>query len=199
MSEVSVFKPTNELIQVFGAPALVGEEKLEVYNQLFSFTASSIRPVDPIGWILTKDVTDLLWDIRRERYIKTEIVRYFQKQVVAELIKSLALPGQLNTAIYRIFQSDADLMLWETDAKARAEIDAALEAKGHRAGAILAQAYMRGAAEIDAIDRRIAGYERRRDSILREAGLWNEHLARNLDKATTEIVDAEFTEAAGEN
>ena len=65
MSEVSVFKPTNELIQVFGAPALVGEEKLEVYNQLFSFTASAIRPVDPMGWILTKDVTDLLWDIRR--------------------------------------------------------------------------------------------------------------------------------------
>jgi hypothetical protein len=32
-SEVSVYKPTNELSQLLGEPALVGLEKLEVYNE----------------------------------------------------------------------------------------------------------------------------------------------------------------------
>jgi hypothetical protein len=195
-SEVSVFKPTNELSQVFGEPPLVGQEKREVYEGFLLSVASAIKPVDPVGWILTKDVTDLSWEIRRERYIKTEIVKYHQKQVVAELIKSLALPGQFNTAVYRIFHADADLTAWETDPEARLKIEAALDEKGHSASAILAQAYMRGATQIDVIDKRIAGYERRRDAALRDAGLWNDRLARQLDQATTAIIDGEFTETA---
>jgi hypothetical protein len=71
--------------------------------------------------------------------------------------------------------------------------------KGHTTSAILAQAYIRGASHIDAIDRRIAGYERRRDTILREAGHWNDRLARKLAEATTAIIDGEFTEAAEED
>lgn len=195
VSEVSVFKPTNELSQVFGEPPLVGQEKREVYEGFLLSVASAIKPVDPIGWILTKDVTDLSWEIRRERYIKTEIVKYYQKQVVAELIKSLALPGQFNAAVHRIFHADADLTAWETDPKARLKIEAALKENGHSSSAIMAQAYMRGATQMDAIDRRIAGYERRRDAALREAGLWNDRLARELERATTAIIDGEFTEA----
>src|SRR5665647_1938786 len=95
-TDVTVFKPTNELIQAFGAPALVGQEKAEVYNAFFSAIRSSINPTDFVGWLLAKNVTDLSWDIRRERAIKADIVEYFRKQIVADLIKSLAPPGQLN-------------------------------------------------------------------------------------------------------
>jgi len=129
MSEVSVFKPTNELSEVFGEPALVGLEKREVYDGFLSLIASAIKPTDPIGWLLTKDVTDWSWEIRRERIIKVEIIKYYQKEVVAELIKALAPPGQFKTALYRIFQADADLTLWETDPEARIKIDGALAAK----------------------------------------------------------------------
>ena len=195
MSEVSVFKPTNELIQVLGEPALVGLEKLEVYNALLSSIASAIKPTDSIGWLLTKNYTDLSWDIRRERIIKADIIKYYQKEVVAELIKTLALAGQFKTTQYRIFQAYDDLTRWETDPEARMKIDEALAAKGHSASTILAQAYMRGTTQIDAIDRRIAGYERRRDAVLREAGLWNEGLRQRLNQATTAIIDGEFTEA----
>jgi hypothetical protein len=195
-SEVSVFKPTSELSEIFGVPALVGQETREVYDEFLSFIASAIKPTDPIGWLLMKNVTDLLWEIRRERVVKVDIIQYYQKEIVSELIKSLAPAGQLNTAMYRTFQAHDDLTLWETDPKARVKIEAALEEKGHSASAILAQAYMRGATQIDAIDRRIAGYERRRDAALREAGLWNDRLARELERATTAIIDGEFTEAA---
>src|ERR1700694_327159 len=74
-SEVSVFKPTNELRQVFGDPALVGPEKLEDYERLLASICSAIKPTDIIGWLLTKDITDWSWEIRRERTVKAEIIQ----------------------------------------------------------------------------------------------------------------------------
>jgi hypothetical protein len=195
-SEVAVFKPTNELPQIFGEPALVGSEKFEVYDEFLSLITSVIKPTDPIGRLLAKDVTDWSWEMRREQAIKAEIIKYYQKEVVAELIKTLVPPGQSRATMYRIFQAEMDLTLWATDPEGRAEIDKALAAKGYSAPSILAQAYMRGAAQIDAIDRRIASYERRRNTALREAGMWNESLRRKLEHATTAIIDGEFTNVA---
>jgi hypothetical protein len=197
LSEVSVFKPTNELSQLFGAPALIGHEELEDYDRFFSSIASAIKPTDVIGWLLTKDVTDWSWEIRRERTIKAEIIKHYQKEVVGELLKSaLAPPGQLSATTYRIFEADADLAAWTTDPEARIRIEKALAAKGHDVSSILAQAYMRGADQIDAIDRRIAAYERRRNTALKEEGFWNENLLRQLDRAIPEVIEGEFTEAA---
>jgi hypothetical protein len=195
-SEVSVFKPTNELRQIFGEPALVGSETLEDYDKLFLSIASVIKPTDPVGWLLTKDVTDWQWEMRREQIVKTAIIKYYQKEVVAELIKKLAPEGQLASATYRIFLTDDDLTLWATNAESRAEVDKALAVMGHSAQEVLAQAYIRGATQIDAIDRRIAAYERRRNTALKEGELWNEGLPRKLEKATAAIIDGEFTEAA---
>ena len=197
-SDVTVFKPTNELLSVFGEPALVGSEQLDVYDQLLALIASAIKPTDPIGWLLTKDVTDWSWEMRREQAVKVEVIKHYQKEVVAELIKTLAPAGQLKTTIYRIFQANDDLTLWSTDPEARGKIEEALAAKGHSAQAVLAQAYMRGANQIDAIDRRIAAYERRRNAALKEAGLWNEGLRRKLEQVTQAIIEGEFTEAAEE-
>jgi hypothetical protein len=198
-SEVSVFKPTSELSEIFGVPALVGQEAREVYDEFLSLIASAMKPPDPIGWLYTKDVADLQWDIRRERMIKIGVIRYYQEEIVSELIKSLAPAGQLGATMYRVFQADADFTAWKTDPVVRAQIDAKLAEKGHAAESILAQAYIRGAANIDAIDRRIAGFERRRDAALREAGLWSDRLARELDRATTAIIDGEFTETTAGN
>jgi hypothetical protein len=198
MSEVSVYKPTNELSQLLGEPALVGLERLEVYNEFLWSIGSAVKATDTIGWLLAKNYTDLSWEIRREQIIKADIIKYYQKQVISELIKTLAPPGQFQTALYRIFLADDDLTLWETDPEARKKIDEALAAKGHGASAILAQAYIRGGTQIDLIDRRIAGYERRRDAVLREAGLWNEGLRQRLKQATTAIIEGEFTEAGVE-
>jgi hypothetical protein len=196
-SEVSVFKPTNELSQIFGDPALVGSEKLEDYERLLASIASAIKPTDIIGWLLTKDITDWSWEIRRERTIKAEIIKHYQKEVVAELLKSTRDSLSLyESALYRIFEAGVDIARWASDPEARIKIDEALAAKGHNVSSILAQAYMRGADQIDAIDRRIAAYERRRNTALREAGLWNEKLQRQLEQATPEVIDGEFTEAA---
>lgn len=199
-SDVSVFKPTKEFIQILGNPALVGAEKLEQYEELFASVASAIRPPDAIVWLFTRDITDWSWEIRRERKIKAEIIEYYQKEIVAELIKSeLAPSGQLEAAYYRIFQAGADLARWASDPKTRKEIDEELASKGYDSSYILAQAYLRGAAQIDAIDRRIAVHEQRRNAALKEAGLWSDRLQRRLEQAIPEVLEGEFSEAATEN
>jgi hypothetical protein len=195
-SEVSVFEPTNELIQIFGNPALVGSEKLEDYEKFFARVATAIRPPDTVGWLFMKDVADWSWEIRRERIIKAETIKYYQKEIVAELIKSeLAPSGQFDTAYFRIFQAAAELALWKSDPKARAEIDEKLAAKGYDASYILAQAYMRGATQIEAIDKRIAFHEQRRSAALKEAGIWSDRLQRQLERSIPEVIEGEFTEA----
>ncbi len=61
---------------------------------------------------------------------------------------------------------------------------------------LLAKVYMKYGNEIDLIDRRISAGEKKRDGILREIYRRRESLARKLEKASSDIIDAEFTEAA---
>src|SRR5260370_1252618 len=125
-SEVSVFKPTNDLVQIFGNPALAGAEKPEDYEKFFARVVSAMKPSDAIGWLFTKDVADWSWEIRRERIIKAETIKYYQKEIVEELIKSeLAPSNQFDTAYFRIFLAGAELAQWATETmpkKARAHV-----------------------------------------------------------------------------
>jgi hypothetical protein len=61
---------------------------------------------------------------------------------------------------------------------------------------LLAKVFVKYGKEIDPIDRRIAAGEKKRDGILREIYRRRESLARKLEKACSDIIDAEFTEAA---
>jgi hypothetical protein len=88
---------------------------------------------------------------------------------------------------------------WATDPEARAALDKELAAKGYDASYVLAQAYVRGAVQIEAIDKRIAFHEQRRSAALRDAGLWSDRLVRQLDQASPEVIEGEFTEAAEGN
>jgi hypothetical protein len=195
-TEVSVFKPANELSRIFAIPALVGSEKLEDYERFLASVVSAIKPTDVVGWLFIKDYVDWSWEIRRERIIKAETIKYYEKQVVAELIKSEFAPsGQFEAAYYRIFNAGADLDLWVTDPKCRKDVDEGLAAKGYDASYILAQAYLRGDHAIPAIDKRIAVHELRRNAALKEAGLWSDRLERQLDQVTSEVIDGEYTEA----
>ena len=196
-SEVSVFKPRHELSQIFGNPALVGSEKLEDYEKLAVNIESAIKPPDAIGWLFMRDVTDWSWEIRRERILKGEVIKFYVKGIVAELMKSeLAAKNQFDTAYFCVFGAGEELAQWVADPQARAGIDEELAAKGYDSSFILAQAYMRGADKIDAIDKRIAFHEERRSTALRNAGIWNEGLQRRLDRATPEVIDGEFTDVA---
>ena len=196
VAKVSSFVPPAELSRIFEDAPLVGDEKAEDYDRLSSYITAAIAPQDILGWLVALDAVYWSWEIRQERIVKASVIKHHQRVVVLELLKSTAGPDRLASANYRVFEADEDILRWSIDPKARKEIDARLAAAGHDPASVLAMAYISGANNIDTIDRRIAAYEQRRNSALREAGYRNEYLFNQLKKADTEIIDAEFSEAA---
>jgi hypothetical protein len=185
------------LAEFLDDPPLVGDETLEGYNNFFAAIIAAANPADPIDWLYLKDVVDLFWQIRRERKVLASVVNLHQTEVVRDLLKATAnASNALEAAVYRIFDASDDAQRWASDPTARKEIEARLTAKGHPASATLAEAYKRGANDIDAIDKRIASYEARRTGIIREIELRNVRFARDLNTASSPVIDGEFSEAA---
>ncbi len=181
---------------MFDNVPLVGNERREDYDAFFSAIAGAEPPSDAIDWILLKDFVDLAWEIRRERRIKGEIVKINQAEIICDLLKSTFEGTNVGSAMNRILFARPKAQLWASDAKSRKAIDLQLKEKGHDPDSVLAQAYLRGARDIDAIDKRIALAELRRSAILKEIGLRNERKAQKLAKASSDIIEGEFTEAA---
>jgi hypothetical protein len=187
----------ESLAEFFGDPPLVGNETAESYNDFCAAIVAGVKPVDVIDWLYTKDVVDLSWQICRERAVLAGIVKLAHTEVVEALLKKSVDPSDpLDAACYRIFQASGYAQAWATDPASRKEIDARLTAKGHPPSEVLAEAYKRGASDIDVIDKRIASYEARRILILREIERRDKRFARDLDAASASVIDGEFSEAA---
>ena len=177
-----LIKPPKELEQFFDDPPLVGTERREDYENFFSMIAMAAKPVDAIDWLLVDDVAYLSWEIRRERRIKAEIIKLRQKEA--------QFPSKL--AITRADFARAQIVA--KDPSAFKKKDLKPEAKAE--DSMLAEGYILGDYDIDVIDKRIASYEYRRNTALREMYLRSEKMARLLEKASSDAIDGEFTEAA---
>jgi len=183
-----------------GEAPLVGDERQEDYDSFFAAVTSKLAQPDIIDELYVKDVVDLSWQIRRERLILAEIIRLHQREVVLGLLKTKhserdGLPDTRN-AMYQILGADRDAQRWLGDPTARAKIDADLKTQGYSPSTVLAQAYLNAAAEIDKVEQRIASYEARRMMALREIEHRSQNSARQLERATSDIIDGEFREAA---
>jgi hypothetical protein len=190
-------KPPRELLPFLDDPPLVDDEKLEDYYNLFAAIVAASKPIDAIDWLYIKCVVDLTWDIRREQAIKANIITLMQKEIVLDILKTTPDdPTSLDSHVYRIFRAAGEAKQWAIDRRAKKEIDAKLAARGYPPAEVLARAYIKGASAIDVVDKRIASYEVRRMVALREIERRNEKLARQLEKASSEIIDAEYSEAA---
>jgi hypothetical protein len=194
-------KPPKELASFFADPPLVGDESREDYDNLFSVLAAAAKPVDAIAWIYLADFTNLTWEIKRERWLKQRAVEAARKGVVRGLL--MPSPPPFNSELM-MFEPDAETAAgvereveqWARDPKARRRIDKELAEMGYDQTHILARALTNSASDIDTIDKRISTYEYRRNAVLREIDRHSESMARKLDKASSEIIDGEFTEAA---
>lgn len=176
---------------------MVGDETAEDYINLFGAIVSSARPADAIDWLYVKNVVDLTRDILREGAIKAAIIELMQKEVVLDLLKTTRDdPSSVETHLYRIFAADKEVRQWATNPAVRKEINDRLLARGFAVPETLARAYMKGASDIDRVDRRIANYEARKMVLLREIEHRNKRPSRSLEKASAEVIDADFSVAA---
>jgi hypothetical protein len=188
LATTAPMKPPKELQSFLDNPPLVGNEMFEEYEGVFLAIANALKPTDFIGWQCVARITDLAWYIRRERILKNEIIKIHHKEVVSELLE-----GMFNNPM---LDPSEDARRWERDPKVRLEIDQRLEKLGHSQNSVLAQAYVRGADQIDDRDKRAAAYEARSIVILRDANLYSEKLTRQIDQASSNVVEGEFIEAA---
>ena len=189
-------RPPKELEALFDNVPLVGSERREDYDSLFSAIARAEPPSNAIDWILLKDFVDLAWEIRRERRIKVEIIKLTQTEVVCDLLKNtFDEANKLRSAVYRIFGASTEAHQWASDPDMRERINLKLEEKGHHQNSVLARAYLRAADEINVIDKRIAILESRRNKVLKEISLRNERKAQKLAKAASDIIEGEYSEA----
>ena len=124
-------RPPKELEGLFDDRPLVGRERPEEYDAFFSAIARAEIPSDAIDWILLKDLVDLAWEIRRERRLKTEIIKINQTEVICDLLKStFDKADRLGSAVNRIFNARTAAHLWASDAETRKSIDAQAEGEG---------------------------------------------------------------------
>jgi hypothetical protein len=192
-------KPPAALAKLFADPPLVGNETREEYESLFNAIADAAKPEDAIAWLFVRDITDLSWEIRRERSRKLQVIKSYHQSRVRQLLT----PPGLFTGNFRVQEVDPDavkiaeeMRQWATDPKARRRIDKKLADAGYDASEILKIAMNEAADWIDATDRRIATYELRRMAALRAVEHYNETLARRLKAFSSEVIEGKFTEAA---
>lgn len=178
-------KPPKELKHFFDDPPLVGNERREDFENLFLTIATAVKPADPIEWILARDVVVYAWEIRRERRIKADIIKLKQRE--AQTGSSHRLTRADYSALAEAEEESSEFEKMESKPQPKKKEDPA---------AFLAEAYVLGDRDIDIIDTRIASYEHRRNASLREISYYNEAMARRADKATRDVIDGEFTEAA---
>ncbi|THD68257.1 MAG: hypothetical protein E7813_11520 [Bradyrhizobium sp.] len=181
----------KELAQFFADPPLALNERREDYDDLFAAIAAAAKPADAISWMFVRDITDLSWEIRRERSRKMQLIKSSEESRVADILTegldwSASTPGDADA-------SEAARQ-WASDPKARRKIDKELPDLGWAPTDILSDALDNS--DIDEIDKRIASYELRRMAALRAIELYSEKLARRLEGASSKVIDGEFTEAA---
>jgi hypothetical protein len=162
--KVSPINLPEELAQFFADPPLIGKEKREDYDLFSSAIIAATKPSDGIAWLYVFDVINLSWDIMRERKIKADIVKSSETNVVALSLKAINAVDlfRLNEDI----ENSKKARQWAGDPKSRRQYDKELADEGFPESEIMAQAYIRAASSIDAIDGRIASYELRRMAAL---------------------------------
>jgi hypothetical protein len=188
------------LAKLFADPPVGLNEIREDYDNLFAAIAAAAKPADAIAWLFVRDITDLTWEIRRERSLKTQTIRSAEQDVVERI---LLPPWPSETGPNSVFSvrihPDAERVAemaerWATDPRARRRIDLELADRGYDASYILTKALNEAADQLDAIDRRIGTYELRRMAVLRATEEYNENLARRLKSISADVIEGQYTE-----
>jgi hypothetical protein len=186
-------EPSKELERFLGEPPLIGNERLEDYLAFSSRIERAAKPADDIARLLVRDLVNIWWEIRRERLIKVEIIKQKQREAVATVGLTRADYVRMSRAAERMsMPRDED----DEPSMFRKKGSEPVEKQQEDPISSLTQAVLHDSSgTIEGCDIRISRLEFRRSALLREVERRNQIVARDADKAASDIVDAEFTEA----
>jgi hypothetical protein len=175
-------------------PLWRGESRADYLALLAAIGASCEAGRDPLKWLLVNEVTHHVWEMRRFRRIESALVLKRMVEVIEELLRTTYDAESEGMAM--VWSARNWAHLWAEGGEAAKEVEERLAARGYDIEAIRVRAYERCAAELREIETIIAKRENRRRATLLEIDRRHEAFARRLAQASTEILDAEFSEAA---
>lgn len=193
-----------DLVPIFNPPPLLSSEDPKVYCRILVGLAEDLQPVTVTEWLLVKDITDLNWEMRRMRRLKSAVLeetRTVESDRTRDHDTSAMMTEDQTRALVAIRRprlADAGAggetippappeppppkKRARKKKKTQQQIDAAA-----------ARAFQDNFDFFEALERQIASMEARRAGLYRELEFYRE--SRTLRRAANPIIDAEFNEA----
>ena len=154
--------PPDEVQALFGEPPLLRGEDIGLYNEVMAQFAKIVDPKDMIKWWWVKDITDHSWEIRRLRRFKVLFIELGRDM--------MHLHDQMGATLLDKYEPPP-----------------VPDSEKHSA-----ELFMQRIGQYKTVDTLIASAELRRAHTLREIERRREYLARDLHKASDQIIDGEF-------
>ena len=179
--------------ELLGPAWIIEGEDPERYEQLLARVAEAIGPIDFIDWLLVKDVVAHSWEIQRSRRHRETVIRMGRLKAMHEILDQ-AMPR-----VEFMFPGTSEIPGLATkwlngDSNAAERVSGILHGSGFSIEDVAVHAITVMAVELGRIDLQVERNESRRDSLLRQIERRREGWAKRVQRATEDIVEAEFSE-----
>ena len=173
-------------------PLLPGEND-EQYDALLCSIVEQVKPADVIEAIWVKDVVDLIWEVRRLRRWRGQIL----VQARLKAVENLILPSFRDPVadFSQVISTDSLAAGWITGREDdKSKVDSILQERGLTAEDVTAHSFLMNLPAIERIDRLVLMADQRRDALLREVDRKRASFAQRMRLATADSLDADQTE-----
>jgi hypothetical protein len=186
----------EDVRELLGPAWIIEGEDPERYEQLLARVADAVGPADFIDWLLVKDVVAHTWEIQRSRQHRETVIRMGRLKALHQILDQatgeeefISFGGNGNTAKLAIGWLNGD-------SEAAKRVAETLRASGFSLTDIAAHAITVMAVELERIDLQVERHESRRDSLLRQIERRREGWEKRVQRASEEVIEAEFREIA---
>ncbi|SEC59441.1 hypothetical protein SAMN05444161_1440 [Rhizobiales bacterium GAS191] len=185
-----------EVRALLGPSWIIEGEDPKRYEELLAQVGAAVQPTDLIDWLLLKDVVALTWEIQRTRRNRDSLMRMARHSAMQSILSSL-MPNEGILMLGQETEVDQLALLWfNGDKKATKRVDELLARAGLSAADVTAQSLSTNALEFDRLDRQNERHEYRRDALLQQIERRRAGWAKQVKRASEDIVDAEYKESA---
>ncbi|MHC2107058.1 HNH endonuclease signature motif containing protein [Methylobacterium sp. CM6246] len=173
-------------------PLLPGEDA-DQYDALLRSIVKQVKPVDVIEAIWVKDVIDLIWEAKRLRRWRRQILVQARLEAAENLIRQARdniSPILRNSATD---QTPGSLAAgWATNKQIeKAEVETMFSARGITSNDVDAHGFLLSLPAIERIDRLVSMADHRRDALLREIERKRASFGEQVRRATANTIDAD--------
>ncbi|MFB0490883.1 hypothetical protein ABIE45_003469 [Methylobacterium sp. OAE515] len=182
---------------LFDERPLLSGENTEQYDALLRSIIQHVEPTDVIEAIWVKDIVNFIWEAKRLRRWRGQILEQARVKAAEELIRP-ALQNADPFGLDRLGGPSPDALAagWVIDSQVEKErVDALLQKRGLTAMNVTAHGFLMNLPAIERIDRLASLVDQRRDTLLREIERKRAHFAQQVRSATADVLDVEHMES----